>query len=53
MCFFFKKIAAVIQSSRDCKAGISFILHESSSAFSVQISVSEHKVKMFYARKCM
>lgn len=50
---FFLKIIAVLIESRDGKAGTSFILHEPFSAFSVQISVSEHNVKMFYTRKCM
>lgn len=53
MCFFLKNIVAVIQSSRDGKAGTLFIPHEPFSAFSVQILVSEHNVKMFYTIKCM
>lgn len=39
----------VIQLSRDCKAGNTFILHDSLRAF----SISEHNLKMFDTRKCM
>lgn len=49
MCFFLKTVKTVTQSSRDCKDGNTFILHEPLSAF----SISEHNLKMFYTRKCM
>lgn len=39
----------VIQSSRDCKAGNTFILQEPLSAY----SISEQNVKMSDTRKCM